>query len=71
MPAAAVAHAQLPTDERRWKTVIPVVEELKLRAKKLGLWNMFLAKAHYPEHGMPFNNLEVGKLRYASRPRAD
>jgi len=60
LPAVQVAHAQLPTDpETRWKTVIPVIEELKVEAKKRGLWNLFLSKAHYPEHGVPLTNLEV------------
>lgn len=60
MPAAALSHAQLPTDPvKRWKTVIPVVAELKEKAKKLGLWNLFLSKAHYPKHGVPLTNLEV------------
>jgi acyl-CoA dehydrogenase len=26
-----------------------MMEELKAKAKKLGLWNLFLSKAHYPE----------------------
>ena len=60
MPALAVAHAQLPDDpERRWKTVIPVIADLKEKAKKLGLWNLFLSKAHYPQWGVPLSNLEV------------
>jgi acyl-CoA dehydrogenase len=55
-----VAHLQIPTNpEARWKTIIPIVEELKVKAKKLGLWNLFLSKAHYPEHGVPLTNLEV------------
>jgi len=59
LPAVRVAHAQLPTDPvQRWKTVIPIIEELKIKAKKLGLWNLFLSKAHYPEHGVPLTNLE-------------
>jgi hypothetical protein len=61
LPATKLARAQLPTDpDKRWKTVIPVVEELKAKAKKLGLWNLFLSKAHYPDHGVPLTNLEVG-----------
>lgn len=60
LPSIEVAHAQLPSDsEARWKTIIPVVEELKVKARKLGLWNLFLSKTHYPEHGVPLTNLEV------------
>ncbi|KAJ7368047.1 acyl-CoA dehydrogenase/oxidase [Mycena albidolilacea] len=63
LPARKLAHAQLPTDEvQRWKTVIPVIEELKVKAKKLGLWNLFLSKAHYPEHGVPLTNLEYAVM---------
>ncbi|KAJ7781485.1 acyl-CoA dehydrogenase/oxidase [Mycena metata] len=59
-PARKLAHVQIPTDPvQRWQTVIPVIEELKVKAKKLGLWNLFLSKAHYPEHGVPLTNLEV------------
>ena len=38
---------------------MPVIEDLKVKAKKLGLWNLFLSKAHYPEYGVPLSNLEV------------
>ncbi|KAJ7904267.1 acyl-CoA dehydrogenase/oxidase [Mycena olivaceomarginata] len=63
LPARKLAHAQVPTDEvQRWKTVIPVIEELKVKAKKLGLWNLFLSKAHYPEHGVPLTNLEYAVM---------
>ena len=58
-PAERLARAQLPDDARRWQTVIPVIEELKVKARKLGLWNLFLSKAFYPEHGVPLTNLEV------------
>ena len=58
-PAERLARAQLPDDARRWQTVIPVIEELKTKARKLGLWNLFLSKVHYPEHGVPLTNLEV------------
>ncbi|KAJ3500057.1 hypothetical protein NLJ89_g9961 [Agrocybe chaxingu] len=63
LPAAKVAHAQLPDDPvKRWQTVIPVVTELKAKAKKLGLWNLFLSKAHYPEFGVPLTNLEYAVI---------
>ncbi|KAF9468947.1 acyl-CoA dehydrogenase/oxidase [Collybia nuda] len=62
-PASALAHAQLPDDPvKRWQTVIPAIEELKAKAKKLGLWNLFLSKAHYPEHGVPLTNLEYAVM---------
>ncbi|KAG5220791.1 acyl-CoA dehydrogenase [Salix suchowensis] len=58
-PANELAHLQLPDDGTRWQTIIPVIEELKEKAKKLGLWNMFLSKRHYPNHGTDYTNLEV------------
>jgi acyl-CoA dehydrogenase len=54
-----LAKAQLPNDATRWQTVIPIIEELKAKARKLGLWNLFLSNAHYPKHGVPLTNLEV------------
>ncbi|KAG5646423.1 hypothetical protein DXG03_003473 [Asterophora parasitica] len=63
LPANKLAHAQLPDDPKaRWETVIPVIEDLKVKAKKLGLWNLFLSKAHYPEHGVPLTNLEYAVM---------
>jgi hypothetical protein len=70
-PATKLAHLQLPIDPaRRWKTVIPIVEELKGKAKKLGLWNLFLSKAHYPDHGVPLSNLEVRSSVHLHRETA-
>jgi acyl-CoA dehydrogenase len=37
------------------------MEDLKQKARKLGLWNMFLAKGHYKE-GAGFTNLEYGLM---------
>jgi len=62
-PSAKLYHAQIPKDPvQRWKVVVPVVEELKLKARKLGLWNLFLSKAHYPQHGVPLSNLEYAVM---------
>jgi len=63
LPAEKVAHAQLPDDPvKRWQTIIPVISELKEKAKKQGLWNLFLSKAHYPEFGVPLSNVEYGVI---------
>jgi acyl-CoA dehydrogenase len=60
VPAERVYAAQVPTDPAtRWTTVIPVINDLKAKARKLGLWNLFLSKAHYPEYGVPLTNLEA------------
>ncbi|KAF9485390.1 acyl-CoA dehydrogenase NM domain-like protein [Pholiota conissans] len=63
LPATKLAHAQLPNDPvQRWNTVIPIIAELKEKAKKQGLWNLFLSKAHYPEFGVPLTNLEYAVM---------
>src|SRR5580765_5820309 len=71
-PAEPVYAAQM--DEARKKgnpwIVVPVVEELKAKAKKQGLWNFFLNES---EHGAGLTNLEyaplaelMGKVGFAS-----
>ncbi|KAJ8585305.1 acyl-CoA dehydrogenase NM domain-like protein [Rhizopogon salebrosus TDB-379] len=63
LPSVKLAHAQVPKDPvQRWKTIIPVIEELKVKARKLGLWNLFLSKTHYPEHGVPLTNIEYAVM---------
>lgn len=57
IPADDIAEAQIGEGKQRWNTVPPVLEDLKVKARKLGLWNMFLAKGHYKE-GAGFTNLE-------------
>lgn len=37
------------------------MEELKAKAKKLGLWNMFLPKNHFKE-GAGYSNVEYGLM---------
>ncbi|KAI0080748.1 acyl-CoA dehydrogenase NM domain-like protein [Panus rudis PR-1116 ss-1] len=63
LPASRLAHEQIPVEfEKRWKFVSPVIEELKGKARKLGLWNLFLSKAHYPKHGVPLTNIEYALM---------
>ncbi|KAJ5833733.1 Acyl-CoA oxidase/dehydrogenase type 1 [Penicillium riverlandense] len=61
IPAEAVFQAQLGQGEKRWTTTPAVLEELKAKAKKLGLWNMFLPKNHFSQ-GAGFSNLEYGLM---------
>jgi alkylation response protein AidB-like acyl-CoA dehydrogenase len=71
-PAEEIYYKQM-TDARAkgnpW-IVVPVVEELKAKAKSQGLWNMFLNES---EHGAGLTNLEyaplaemMGKVGFAS-----
>ena len=74
IPADAVFHAQLGEGDQRWSTYPPIIDELKAKARKAGLWNMFLPKGHHGTAG--FTNLEyglmaehLGKSRTASEVR--
>ncbi|GGP53763.1 acyl-CoA dehydrogenase family protein [Saccharothrix coeruleofusca] len=57
-PAEAVAHEQLATATDPWARP-PVLEELKARARRQGLWNLFLPDA---EHGAGLTNLQYAPL---------
>ncbi|KAJ6185594.1 hypothetical protein N7519_006895 [Penicillium mononematosum] len=61
IPADTVFSAQLGEGEKRWTTTPAVLEGLKEKAKKLGLWNMFLPKNHFTQ-GAGFSNLEYGLM---------
>ncbi|KLU82762.1 acyl-CoA dehydrogenase family member 11, partial [Magnaporthiopsis poae ATCC 64411] len=61
LPADPVFEAQLGKGDDRWKSHPPVVDDLKKRARELGLWNMFLPKGHYKE-SPGFTNLEYGLM---------
>jgi acyl-CoA dehydrogenase len=60
-PAEATYHEQMNAARAKgdpW-IVVPVVEELKAKAKKQGLWNLFLNES---EHGAGLSNLDYAPL---------
>lgn len=62
IPADAVFSQQLGQGTvGRFDSHPQVIEDLKVKAKKLGLWNMFLPKNHFKE-GAGFSNLEYGLM---------
>jgi acyl-CoA dehydrogenase len=61
IPSDTVYHAQLGEGEQRWKGHPSIIDDLKARARKLGLWNMFLPRNHFKE-GAGFSNLEYGLM---------
>jgi alkylation response protein AidB-like acyl-CoA dehydrogenase len=60
-PAEAVYSAQMEEARKKGNPwiVVPVVEELEAKAKKQGLWNLFLNES---EHGAGLTNLEYAPL---------
>ena len=62
IPADAVFAQQVGEGvQKRFGAHPQVMEDLKAKAKKLGLWNMFLPKNHFKE-GAGFSNLEYGLM---------
>ncbi|KAL2010430.1 hypothetical protein VTN00DRAFT_6237 [Thermoascus crustaceus] len=61
VPAEPLFQAQLGQGESRWKTHPAIMEELKAKARRLGLWNLFLPRNHFSQ-GAGFSNLEYGLM---------
>lgn len=61
IPADPVLEAQIGQGDARWERHPAIIEELKTKARKLGLWNMFLPKGHYAE-SPGWTNLEYGLM---------
>lgn len=57
-PNEALYQEQLSAGDTRWK-VVPIVEDLKAKAKAAGLWNLFLPES---ELGAGLTNLEYAPL---------
>lgn len=58
-PNESVYEEQLSQQKDRWAEVPPVIEELKAKAKKEGLWNLFLPES---DLGAGLTNLEYAPL---------
>lgn len=58
-PNERLYEVQLNEQESRWSQVPPIMEDLKSKAKKAGLWNLFLPESEY---GAGLTNLEYAPL---------
>src|SRR6185295_11873997 len=58
IPAEHTYHQQLDEGPSRWHAP-PIMDELKAKAKKAGLWNLFLPKKHFPDS---LTNLEYASI---------
>ncbi|KAM7194973.1 Acyl-CoA dehydrogenase/oxidase, N-terminal and middle domain containing protein [Naviculisporaceae sp. PSN 640] len=61
LPADPVFESLIGTGDERWQRHPQILEDLKTKARALGLWNMFLPKGHYKE-SPGFSNLEYGLM---------
>ncbi|ORZ12312.1 acyl-CoA dehydrogenase/oxidase [Absidia repens] len=60
IPAEKTFELQMGKGESRWKVIPPVLEELKVKARSLGLWNLFLGKTYAEGSGL--TNVEYGLI---------
>jgi len=61
IPADTVLEAAIGQGDERWNAHPKIIEDLKAKARSLGLWNMFLPKGHYKE-SPGWTNLEYGLM---------
>ncbi|KAI9723917.1 MAG: hypothetical protein M1828_004036 [Chrysothrix sp. TS-e1954] len=62
IPADPILAAQIGTSpSERFSAHPPILEEVKRKARSLGLWNLFLPKNHFSQ-GAGFSNLEYGLM---------
>ncbi|KAH7116350.1 acyl-CoA dehydrogenase/oxidase [Dactylonectria macrodidyma] len=61
VPVDPIAEALTGEGDARWECHPSIIEDLKVKARKLGLWNMFLPKGHYKE-SPGWTNLEYGLM---------
>lgn len=61
IPADPVFSAQIEKGGSRWNHYPSIIDDLKVEARKLHLWNLFLPKAHYKE-SPGYTTLEYGLM---------
>ncbi|RKF60775.1 Acyl-CoA dehydrogenase family member 11 [Golovinomyces cichoracearum] len=61
IPSDPVFHAQIGQGDKRWHHHPPIIDDLKAKARKMGLWNLFLPVGYYKESA-GFTNLEYGLM---------
>jgi len=65
MPALALYHQQIPQGgPERWQVIPPVLETLKEKAKKVGLWNLWLSGGEF-QHLAGGSGAGLSNLEYA------
>ena len=62
VPVEHTFHEQIQDGDKRWKSYPPIMNELKDKAKSLGLWNLFLPES---EFGAGLTNYEYAHLAEA------
>lgn len=59
IPAERLFEAQIGNLEKRWKIKPEIMDQLKAKAQKLGLWNLFLVDS---SRGPGYSTLEYGLM---------